>query len=102
MKKNYRITGCIGFFIDDSLHTCLEYETMYQRSQIIQDFLDKVKNLIGKGKMKIYYVISVNEESIILPKTKDEWNYKRSNKHHVDAKFVRPKAEYSNRQFNDL
>lgn len=98
MRKNYKVVGTVGFFVDEVLHTCLEYETSWQREQIIADFLDKVKKI--RSKVIMWYIISVDEESIRIPPPKQA--RKKYPKEPKQQPIFRPKAEYSNTQFNDL
>lgn len=96
MKSNYKVKGTIGFFMNDVLHTCLEYETAHQRSLIIQDFMDKVKNI--KYHNNIHYIITIDEESIRFPAPQRN----RAIKKVIPISLIRPKPEYSNIQYNDL
>lgn len=100
MKSNYKVSGVISLWINEIVHTVLEYETSYQREQIIDGWMEKVKNI--KKNVIIWYVISVNEESIRIPQTKAQHNRNRNKKEPTLEQLVRPKAEYSNTQFNDL
>lgn len=62
MSKNHKVIGTAAFYVNDVLHSVLEYETAYQRLNIIDDFTDKVKHI--KNKVTIYYVISIDVDSL--------------------------------------
>lgn len=93
MKRNHKVNGTIGFFVNDSLYSCLEYTSSCQRDTIIEDFMLKCKNI--KDRVVIYYVISIDEESIGFPK-------KLSHKIEEPKQIVRPPSEYSNKQWDTI
>ncbi len=62
MKRNYRCEGTVAFWVNDVLHSVLEYETLHQRCTIIEDFMDKIKHI--RQRAIIYYVISIDENSL--------------------------------------
>lgn len=60
--KNHRVSGTIAFYLNDQLHSVVEYETAYQRGIAKEKFLETAKKI--RSKVVIYYVISTDESSL--------------------------------------
>ena len=62
MRKNYKVSGVISLWVNDALHSVLEYETLHQRCAIIEKFENDIKHI--RQRAIIYYVISIDENSL--------------------------------------